>query len=769
MLKALDVLIAAGLNSSHRAIVNTTVTFWNETFGQLDSLAYPPSVELAIRRVRLLVELELPTFPESDEVCETMPLHVVHALISQCPSPLGNFVESQTVDESEVEATPNKIADATRSKSPFKIAGSARMTIVRDTPNRMHQRLRRGGSSTPIQAQLQGRAKLRHEDSQVQFVDVPSSSPAVVEEESQLLTEHQKEVNSRQRYETAQMYPDFSSSPASRSLRGKSRMPRLDFSAQKPAVEDYTTPTLEDHGPMDDYLTSSPTPKAAEKARSGLRQSTLASSMEKIRPFIDAVDSDVPSSPPEMSDDMEHENTSDVREADAEVYRPAAGQPSANTVEEGRLPVQNPTAAASSAHPSTLAPEIEIAPRESVGPSLPERQPSSIEHALEATNYELTGFHSVLEGTAIPSSRAQESEVYVDAPAEIEVGAKSRDESSSPIKFTDSMAASTSAHEHVREGEDEEAGSNIIDDGKSRTSNIEDSFPTSTPEPKNGQSTPVKMEAQSEEESQTSLQTVQTRSSKRKRAENTASVTPNKRGKPNSPLKRMFSWVTGLQGHDEDDEMGDCIVIASQPEQAIVAESTERPTAPASAPASVEVSKPKRSRGRPRKSETPRLNTPARAVRARQQTKRRSSVLSTGSDKSSATGTPGPSKIRRVTGSQDTKMTPAAAAVTGRRTSRRTTAEVIIPTSSEKEIVEAHESTDESTGDGADSQLLMEQEVASQRDRVIAKPKSIMEKLKSILSDCKTMVLGSQEYRELDDVLFEVRREVHEAASRGRE
>jgi len=63
-LKALDPLVSAGLNSSHRIVLNSTVEFWNETFGKLDSLVYPLAVELALRRIQPLVELELPAFPE---------------------------------------------------------------------------------------------------------------------------------------------------------------------------------------------------------------------------------------------------------------------------------------------------------------------------------------------------------------------------------------------------------------------------------------------------------------------------------------------------------------------------------------------------------------------------------------------------------------------------------------------------------------------------------------------------------------------------------
>jgi len=61
----LDELFAAGLNSTHREIINLTVSFWNTTFGQLDSLEYPSQVEQAVRRLQPLVELDLPTFPKN--------------------------------------------------------------------------------------------------------------------------------------------------------------------------------------------------------------------------------------------------------------------------------------------------------------------------------------------------------------------------------------------------------------------------------------------------------------------------------------------------------------------------------------------------------------------------------------------------------------------------------------------------------------------------------------------------------------------------------
>lgn len=156
-------------------------------------------------------------------------------------------------EESDSVETPSKKRDTSRlGSSRPRGATPARLSAFRNTPTRTVHPVQKDGSSTPRQrvSRSTTKAKLRHEDSQVQFVPVQVSSPISAEDESQLLTDRQKEVIARQHFETAQMYPDFSSSPAPRSASTRSRMPRLDFSAQKVALEDFTTP--DEHGLMDD-------------------------------------------------------------------------------------------------------------------------------------------------------------------------------------------------------------------------------------------------------------------------------------------------------------------------------------------------------------------------------------------------------------------------------------------------------------------------------------------------------------------------------------
>lgn len=73
MLKALEVLLNAGLRSKRQRIVNRTIEMWNKTFGAQNDLAYPRIIEKSLRRLRPIVDLRLPGFPDdpSDEVSTT--------------------------------------------------------------------------------------------------------------------------------------------------------------------------------------------------------------------------------------------------------------------------------------------------------------------------------------------------------------------------------------------------------------------------------------------------------------------------------------------------------------------------------------------------------------------------------------------------------------------------------------------------------------------------------------------------------------------------
>ena len=67
MIRLLEPLILSGFQSKHRGVVNETIRMWNDTFGCVESLEYPECLRYYLQRLRSLVDLRLPGFPESHE------------------------------------------------------------------------------------------------------------------------------------------------------------------------------------------------------------------------------------------------------------------------------------------------------------------------------------------------------------------------------------------------------------------------------------------------------------------------------------------------------------------------------------------------------------------------------------------------------------------------------------------------------------------------------------------------------------------------------
>lgn len=66
-LQSLAVLIAGGLESKRKVIVSGSLKVWNDTFGVQSSLEYPPRVRVAMKKLRPVADISLPTFPEDIE------------------------------------------------------------------------------------------------------------------------------------------------------------------------------------------------------------------------------------------------------------------------------------------------------------------------------------------------------------------------------------------------------------------------------------------------------------------------------------------------------------------------------------------------------------------------------------------------------------------------------------------------------------------------------------------------------------------------------
>lgn len=64
-------LMASSLRSRHKSILNKSVLLWNRTFGSVESLDYPEELQTVLRKLKSIVDIQLPGFPDvdDDEVC----------------------------------------------------------------------------------------------------------------------------------------------------------------------------------------------------------------------------------------------------------------------------------------------------------------------------------------------------------------------------------------------------------------------------------------------------------------------------------------------------------------------------------------------------------------------------------------------------------------------------------------------------------------------------------------------------------------------------
>ena len=125
------------------------------------------------------------------------------------------------------------------------------------------------GSPSPARRRVKTtpKARLRHDDSQIQFAAIESSPLQPEPAEPQYLTDRQKEVKERQGLEAAAMFPEIRSSPRGASWPADHDLPKLTFkptqhSAPNLAIDKETSPTYLPDALINDFLGSSPTPSS---------------------------------------------------------------------------------------------------------------------------------------------------------------------------------------------------------------------------------------------------------------------------------------------------------------------------------------------------------------------------------------------------------------------------------------------------------------------------------------------------------------------------
>ncbi|KAF2716827.1 hypothetical protein K431DRAFT_350026 [Polychaeton citri CBS 116435] len=706
VLHDLEALFIAGFTSMDDGVAIASFEYWNRTYGQEDALKYPVALSAHLKSLRHHVSLRLPNLPiESDE---DLTLEVS-----------GRF-ERKEEGANPLNAEYSWRANRPAVEKPF----FNRNKSILQSPS--HPSL--APLSRTRTAQKQSKLKLRHEDSQIDFAPINEISPTGPDQNSQMLTDHQKEVRDKQGQE-ANMFPDISSSPVFSSAAPEIHVHRkLDFvSAAGKDSERAETPVA-DVPAGSDFLGSSPTPRAS---RNGLQKAHRDLQLDNV----DDNASEIPSSPPKDN------------QTDGPLTTLAVAQQTNAVTNDAILNASvGPEHDDKGGHGQHGAEILNPDQLEVANPGFEVYMPQDRHNKRDTTNEALG---------SEPDAMAEEA----------------ADRDSSPIHYSSDSGSEDSASKLTKESFD-----TTSEDQPESVSRIEESF----------------VAQQSFEEDVDSPSNKAFGSDQgRKRKRSGGHRRDTKKQKAILPFKRFFSSLLGQSQEEKDDgsSIEDEIVVASscpyesphrdqpdvnieEPEslrKLVIAEEKIMNSQTSEKPA-------KRGQGRPRKTQTP---SPApRLVAPAKKLKRKASTLSQTEpqgqeqlyDMSAFNRTEtilsSSRRIRKQREGTDAKLIGEAEQSQDLPGSIvRRTAIAVVPSPIKQDLQAGRKrlwsETDGLEGAEADEGPVMQRRKAT--------PKSIFGMLKSVLDDLRVSILGSQEERQIDDILFAIRRESHEAARRGRD
>ncbi|ROT43631.1 hypothetical protein SODALDRAFT_267108 [Sodiomyces alkalinus F11] len=200
-------LLCAGFESRHRQIVNITAETWNRVFENATELQYPEQLKTVLLSSQTLLDLVLPGLETASAPSDAHPRFFID---SQDDLGVANLNSYSLRHKPPSSLTP------VRSPSP---AVSLSFPAKRQLDGTPKKRTRGTTRNTPT-------ARLKHDDSQLHFVAIEPSPSVVANQESQVLTERQKEVRERQK-DTAALFTELRSSARPSSTQsGRRRSPR---------------------------------------------------------------------------------------------------------------------------------------------------------------------------------------------------------------------------------------------------------------------------------------------------------------------------------------------------------------------------------------------------------------------------------------------------------------------------------------------------------------------------------------------------------------
>ncbi|KAF2036545.1 hypothetical protein EK21DRAFT_51653 [Setomelanomma holmii] len=295
----LEPLVTAGFVSRRRSIVNLSIVIWNKTFGKEESLRYPAKLEKALRRLRTSVDISLPSLIVSEE---------------DANDNVSFYDSDDTTEDVQPALRSTRIKE-----SPFKISKSARRSLTRSPAASSPASRRVSGRQTP-------KVRLRHDNSQIQFEPIVSSPSNPFDQESQILTERQREMVERQRLSGGLFANMGAPSPQKDEVPSPMELHSDALTADDlPTDAARTTPlkALAAMGPMDVFLGSSPTPHARRTSRKIISDETSVATPTAVRTVEMDDNDDLGSSPPrfEKADKDVEQPNSDICVASSFDYR----------------------------------------------------------------------------------------------------------------------------------------------------------------------------------------------------------------------------------------------------------------------------------------------------------------------------------------------------------------------------------------------------------------------------------------------------------------
>jgi hypothetical protein len=641
---------------------------------------------------------------------------------------------------------------------PFKIRKSSRKSQSPAVPS---------SSSRRTFTHRAPKVRLRHDNSQIQFEPILSSPSNPFVQESQILTERQREMVERHMV-NSNMFANLgsASSPSRPEAVTSVRLP-IDLPSDALDVNDLpmtasrTPPrTLASLGEMDVFVGSSPTPQARTRSQEAVSDQTSVATPTAVRTVRLDDDAELDSSPPHFKNDVQPKaetfRNNDISE-DSLDYRQME-QSFSISFDEGTT------------IDDTVLPESDLTDEESI-------------KAMLATEIDVSD---------MPSSTIDlqlTAQIDADMQAQVLTGSS---------KQTEGDQASRNETE-IQDTQIERAqlDNHIPDTESSNTSRIEDSFSSQAVDMGSPQ---IRILRSSSRISATSspVSTAKRKSTGRGRGRPKKHKTTETSPVPSQPISKL------------DEMFGDTIVVAPLRERYAAKETKQSlPAPPESNSMSV----------------SPRKDSPTKKTRQstlahskseiiipetnrKRGIRRSASLLSqveTQSQDVVIEDTPAPKRARLSLG-QDVsggKPTPKAShksqtkrlshvQVTPKRSSELDSSVRSLSVAAEATVQAANEpGQDEITvgeqkadivpqpplNKGASnvsppSQTVVSTPSRSFAERVILTPRSIINQLMSLkdaLFRSSQLVLGRQEEREIDDALFDIRREVHQAGRRGDE